>query len=775
MHYLRHLPLLSLLAASSLLSSLASPAAWAQQGEQCVARPDWLVGLPAAPAALPRQSDIHPAFYQALEVSADSIETRGAGYASFQGDVAMRYGNQRIFTEAASFNQQANEISATGGVIYSDGYVAVRGTSLQANTQQQSARLEEIEYHLDGAAARGAARALEVSETSGVRTLGFEGSSFTTCPGDRPAWEVRAQRIEMNEDENWGRAEGAQIRLFNIPVIYVPRFSFPLTDERKSGLLYPTITSSARNGLDITAPYYFNLAANYDATVAPRYMSQRGTMAMVEGRYLSDQQEGQVNVEFLNRDNDSARAGSRSFWRVEHNAHLNQHWSTYVDASSVSDVNYFNDFGSEFANRADSHIYRRGQVDYYDDRWQAQLQIEDFQLLGPYQSAFRTLPRLSFDYDTGQPIRQGMRYDWLNEITHFQRQDGSPEKATRLHSEAGARYSFNRPGWSLTSEGRMLVTHYEQQILQDEQLRSRAVTRVLPEFRTHGQLNFERSFEWGEQRGLQTLQPQAQFLYTPYRDQRDIGIYDSVPLQDDYNGLFRQRRFSGLDRIADANQLTLGATTSIFNQQAEELVRLSAGQIFYFDDSETQLFDGSTQITDNASELAAEVDFRISSRWFVSAGAQYDSQLNQMQKSRSAVEYRKDDSNLVQLNFRQVRGLIGTETDVEQLGLLGTWQLKSQWSAAGHVYRDIGNHTTLDASFGVQYESCCWAIRVSAYRRIDRNFEGVLRNQAIAPAEFDNGISLQFVITGLGADRSSLSGMLQQGIFGYRRPFYLNN
>ena len=146
-----------------------------------------------------------------------------------------------------------------------------------------------------------------------------------------------------------------------------------------------------------------------------------------------------------------------------------------------------------------------------------------------------------------------------------------------------------------------------------------------------------------------------------------------------------------------------------------------------------------------------------------------------MQKSRSALEYRKNENNLVQLNFRQLRGLTGTETDVEQLGVLGTWQLNPQWSVAGHWYRDLNNSATLDANLGVQYASCCWAIRVSAYRRIDRNFEDIRAGQTITPAPFDNGISIQFVITGLSVDSTGLAGMLQQGVFGYRRPFYLSH
>ncbi|RUO24304.1 LPS-assembly protein LptD [Aliidiomarina minuta] len=747
---------------------MVSGSAQAMWPQQCEVTPDWV--QPSSTS-----DDISPALYNAVQVTADQANVLHNSYASYLGNVELRHNQQLLQTESAEYNQITGEIRADGGLYFNDGYVAVRGDTFHAHTLQQSATIQDIDYHLVGTSALGSASVLDIQESGGYQNLNFRRASFTTCPGDRPAWQVRARRIEMKEDESWGVAHGAQVRLFNVPVIYIPRFSFPLTDERKSGLLYPTVRSSSRNGLEFEIPYYFNLSPNYDATLTPRYMSERGLMGMAEQRYLSEDHQGQFNIEYLNNDSSRQADNSRFFWRVEHEAEFSSRWSGYVDTSHVSDVNYFNDFGSQFASPADAHIYRRGQVDYQHQNWTAQVQVEDFQMLGPYQNPYRTMPRISVWHESDLPTRQGFTTQWFSEITQFQRQDMADENATRVHMEPGLSYYMRRPGWEWQAETSMLLTHYEQQKFEEEQLNSNSITRALPELRWHGQINLERPLDFSGNGGLQTLQPQLQFLYTPYRDQRDIGIYDSIPMQDDYNGLFRPRRFTGLDRIADANQITLGATTSIFNHRAEELMRLSLGQIFYFDDSQTQLFDDTTQITDNNSELAAELDFRFGSRWYFSLGAQYDSQLNQMQKSRSAVEYRKDSNNLIQLNHRQIRGLVGTEADVEQLGLVTTWQVHQDWSIAGHWYQDLRNGDALDVNFGFQYERCCWALRVSGYRRIDRNFEGISSTQPLTPAEFDNGISLQFVITGLSGDRSSLSNLLQQGIFGYRRPFYLSN
>ncbi|MBA3989409.1 MAG: LPS-assembly protein LptD, partial [Idiomarina sp.] len=372
----------------------------------------------------------------ALSIQADHAEVLWQQQTSYSGNVTLNYQQQSLRTERAIYDQQTGRFEASGGIVYQDPQVAARGESVITDTVADTAELSQLDYYLRGTAARGSADRLFIAANDdNARQLSFQQASFTTCPGNTPVWEIRARQIQMNEDEGWGSARGAQIRLFDVPVVYIPRFSFPVTDERKSGLLYPTVRSSGRNGIEIEVPYYFNLAPNYDATIAPRLMTERGVMGVGEVRYMDTEQAGQVNLEYLHNDSSRQDNSARYFWRLEHEAQLNQNWSTYIDASQVSDVNYINDFGSAFVNRADSHLYRRGQANYVNARWQAQVQVEDFQLLGPYQNPFRTIPRLNTQYATETPRRQGWVFDWDSELTRFERQDGSPEQATRIHGE----------------------------------------------------------------------------------------------------------------------------------------------------------------------------------------------------------------------------------------------------------------------------------------------------------------------------------------------------
>lgn len=701
-------------------------------------------------------------------VRADETHIEANRFAEFRGNVFFLQGEQRLTTQSASFDQLTNQFNASGGLTYSDGYIAVRAADIAADSLSQSASILDSEYYLIPNAAFGTAGRIDINASEGERVISLHEGTFTTCPGDRPAWLIKAAQIDVGEDDSWGVAHHAQFRIFNVPVLYVPRFSFPLNDERKSGFLYPTVRSSARNGVELEVPYYINLAENYDLTFTPRFMSRRGIMANTEVRYLSEQHEIDLTFELLANDNESNNNNSRSFWRIENESNFNERWSGYVDFAQVSDSAYINDFGSDFFNRADPHLYRRGQLDYNSGATRAQIQFEDFQMLGPYRAPYRTLPRASVWHE--QPLASNLRLKMFSEFSHFRNPNDADDSATRWHAEPTLSYEAIRPAWDWQADLSYMLTHFEQT---ENATRAASVTRYLPQFRWHGRIHLERPFNNG--RGLQTLTPQLQYLYVPQQDQTQIGIYDTILMQDDYHSLFRPRRFSGLDRIADAHQVTLGATTSFFDNNAEELLRFSLGQIIYLDESQTQLFDETSRVTASNSEVAAELDFQLSSRWYVSSAMQYDTDMSSVRKSRVAVEYRKDHGNLIQLNHRRVRSLVGTNEEVEQVGLIGAWKLADNWSVASHWYSDLRTNRTMDALVGLQYDSCCWSMRVSAYRRVNRNYDLTFADGPLPAADFDNGISVQFILTGLSNSASGMMDMLQQGIFGYRRPFYLSN
>ena len=703
----------------------------------------------------------------AIGVRADRADIDSATeLASFFGNVEVQLNQQRLQTEQAQVNQQSGSINASGATNYTNGYVQVVSENFRLNSADNRAFLSGAQYQLIASGARGKADVLSLSP----QRIVLEGSTFTTCPTENPAWQMSAEEISLSENEEWGEAWHAKFELFGVPLLYLPYINFPVTDARKTGLLFPTIRSSQNNGFELEAPFYINIAPNMDATITPRYMAERGLQLQAEYRFLSAAGSGQYNVAYLSDDNSTAADESRYLWRIEQSHQWSDQWRAYVNGTFISDDDYLNDFGSDFAGRADAQLYRHAQLDYLSDNWQVTLRAEDFELLGNYRSPYRTMPQLVSHYKLSAPLN--LDVDFFSELSHFRNQDDSTDSAIRIHLEPRVRFHLEQPGYDWLAELSYAYTHYNQEQNLTTGLTENP-TRSLPMFRWQGRFNFERTLELKGTSYLHTLQPQIQYLYVPYRDQSGIGVYDSTLMQDDYQGLFRARRFSGLDRIADANQVTVGASSSLFDQQAREVARISFGQIYYFDNSKTQLLEQTNANVESRSDLALETRFRISNNLYFNSAIQYDMERNSTRKSQTSVEYRQDKFNLIQLSHRTVTNLL--ENDVEQLGLLGVLELNSSWQLASNWYYDLENSRTNDALIALQYSDCCWAMRISGYRRINRNLEFNTGMPFSGQPEFDNGVSIQFIIKGLGGDNRSLLDLLEQSLFGYRHPFHLSN
>lgn len=269
----------------------------------------------------------------------------------------------------------------------------------------------------------------------------------------------------------------------------------------------------------------------------------------------------------------------------------------------------------------------------------------------------------------------------------------------------------------------------------------------------------------------QTLEPQVQYLYVGDKDQSNIGIYDSTTLQDDYDGLFRDKRNSGLDRIAAANQYSWGLTSRVLDPSNTELIRFSLGRITYLDN-----FNSYTKNSESFKEsaLAADLFFRLNHQWQISSDLQYDTNTGFVNKSQINIDYRFNKNTNIQLNHRFTRDVSGNR--LEQASLITNFPLSKDWKFVGRATQDLILNRSLETYVGLQYESCCWAIRLVHHRHIISNFdnEDFLNENR---DEFDSGFMIQFIIKGLNGQQSSVGtdDMFNSSIFGFKRPYFLNN
>jgi LPS-assembly protein len=364
-----------------------------------------------------------------------------------------------------------------------------------------------------------------------------------------------------------------------------------------------------------------------------------------------------------------------------------------------------------------------------------------------------------------------MTWDFYSEISRFQTSEPFAPEADRFHVESGFTLPLAIPAAFINSEVKLLHTYYDQEKLEYNPELDSNVSRTLPKLRIHGGINLEKSLD--NKGYLQTLEPQLQYLYVGDEDQSNIGIYDTTNLQDDYNGLFRDRRYSGLDRIAKANQLSWGVTTRTLDASNRELFSFSLGRIFYFDDTNIDLVNEELLESDK-SPLAAELFFQIDKRWQLSGDIQYDTENSVTDKSNIRLDYRQDDKHLVQLNHRYNRDVSGTS--VEQMSLLASYAISKNWQFVGRQTHDLIRSRSLESYAGFQYESCCWSIRIAYSRHIntDLDEEDFFDD---GREEFNSGIMIQFSLKGFSTQESDYGtqDMFESGIFGYKRPYFLNN
>lgn len=694
-----------------------------------------------------------------IVVRAQRAEIKQDTLAEFQGKVEISGQSSKIEAEQAFIDKESQLLKAEGNILYQDEQILVSSDDLSINLTDNQLQLNETEYQMRGFTGRGKASQIALNENQGVL---LKNVSFSTCPANAEDWKIEASSIELEPGEIRSSVKHTKFYVKGVPIFYLPYFSFPVTSLRQSGLLYPKISSSDSTGISYEQPIYWNILPNIDATFSPRYMTKRGLQLKSEFRYLVDEHAGELHFEYIDNDKDAIGDPSRYFYRFTHRGYLSENWSVNAEFNGLSDDNYIVDLGSDFYNRADTHLFKTVGVNYYGEKLDFSAQFRDFAIIGDHPNSYRALPEIKLDYQLWES-----RFTKINlhsELTYFDNGEANVPKATRLHLAPTISVPFQTPWAEFLAETTLLHTEYHQENTEGTIL-DKNVSRTLGQVRLLGSMAFERKTNWFGKNVTQTLEPKAQYLYTSFENQNNIGFYDTTRLLNDYVGLFRGQEFTGLDRISDNNQVTLGVTSRILDENNREQFRLSLGQIFYFESN--RVLEAAKE--EDRSALAAELDWSISSKWFAQSEIQVSTLNEKVERSSLSLEYRLTDEKLIQFNHRFVRDLSGDKID--QLGVTASWPIAKNWQWVGRYYRDMNLHRTTESYTGVQYDSCCWALQLVWQRHLSNRFDA-LGNQSVN--EYDSGINFKFIFKGMGRS-SSVRSLLKDGLYGYQQPYFLNH
>jgi LPS-assembly protein len=664
--------------------------------------------------------DTAPIYLQSYQFNADKT-----GPAVARQQVELTRADQLLMTDLLRYDPGTKTVTMPGAVTYRDSVLYVSGDSARYSFADESGQFTGVDYGLTGTSARGTAA--EIMLDSGNHSLLRE-LYFTTCPGDEPEWVLTAEELELDFEEGQGKAKKAKLEFFDIPILYLPYMTFPIDDRRKSGFLYPAFSSANDNGFEFSIPYYWNIAPNHDATIMPRYFTDRGAMITGEYRFITRRTGGSLNFDWL--PSDKKTRDLRYHYRFQHGARLNQRWRTAVVFDRVSDDQYFQDFSNSLA--AASRQYLRSKAGIYGGGhyWTLSVIADDFQVVDssvkPSNEPYRRLPRVTFDIDRPLGLK-GLRLRLDSELVYFDREVGVTGSRLDLlpmvEWNIGTDWGYVKPalGYRYTSYG----------LDWDGQAGDTSPNRGTGIFSFDTGMFLQRDGDNGK---LHTLEPRLFYLYVPYKDQQDFPDFDSAPFTFGFSQLFHYNRFTGADRQSDANQLTLALTTrSIDHLAGRELWSLSFGQIAYFENQRVTLKTIDEPLDDSASPFIAEFVLHPTRRLRSRLAAQWDWQNSEVDVAILGFTHTAESGRRIGAEYRFRRD------SLDQFDIRYYQPINERWLVMGRVNYSLKDSDLLAAEAGFEYESCCWGLRLVA-RRFLRNNEGDHRD----------AVYLQLVLKGLG-------------------------
>ena len=669
-----------------------------------------------------------------LRLSADDVDLVEGGISRLTGTVELRQADRVFSAEALEYEEGQNRVRVGVESTFRNPELLIRSQSAEFDLLEESGEFRNTRFTLPERAARGGAERIRLTKDGGTT---LSGARYTTCAPDSEAWFIEASEIHLNQDSGLGTAKHARIRFGGVPILYLPYFQFPIDGQRRSGLLFPTVGQSDQTGFDARWPVYLNLAPNYDATITPRYMSDRGLMLMSEGRYLMSRGEGFMGFDTLPQDR-AASDEDRNYFRAEHRGLINDRLAVDMRFAEISDRQYFEDFGGDIDLSAITHLERSARLTYQAPAsYTLQALVQDYQTIAanlqPIDEPYRRLPQIRFSALTQRALfhtRAGVRSEYVN----FARDDSI--EGQRVDLRPFLRFERDELSRYVVAELDYRYTGYQ---LSQGVAGTSTPDRSLPSLGVEGGLRFERVTEGGS---LQTLEPRAYYLYVPFRDQDALPLFDAGEPDFDFTQLFARNRYSGEDRVSDAHHVAMAATTRLLDPESGQ-VRWTAslGQLYRIQAPRVDL-PGFQTPDAGATDFIASVDYRLSRRISASAASQWSPDENQFDRSRVALRYREGGRD-VQVGYRYRAELL------EQVDIAAQMPIAAGFSTSGRWRYSLAEHQSLDLFTGIGYETCCWAVN-AAYRRYIADTAG----------NYNSGVYLQLELKGLTRIGGGLEALL---------------
>lgn len=739
-----------------------------------------------------------------MRVSATTTEARG-NVATLEGDVQVSQGYRQVRSNNAVVNQDNRTVELSGNINFREPGLLLLGDHALLDVDSGNADVDNATFLLHRSGVRGTAGNLRKRDTN---LIYVDNATYTTCEPGNNAWQLKAANIDIDTVRGTAVAKHVRLEVKDWPLLYIPWIRFPISDNRTSGLLYPVIQVGNENGVDYAQPIYLNLAPNYDATLTPRYVQERGAMVEAEFRYLNHWSESTIAGGYLwdddggNVSREDTAAGRRQPYQnedrwvasVQHRGGIGYRWNTLIDYTDVSDSDYFRDLGTAtLESNSRSHLNQQIATGYGTNNWNFRAQVQEFEtLIKGGLEQYKQLPRLDAN---GQYRLPGDLIVNLNQ--HYVMFDHSEDKVigsgtflTRDNKNTTVTGSRLRADYALTWDKQWLwgffkpsaklkYASYDLDNPLFEQTDD-SPDVLVPVTSLDTGLYFEKRSGWPGGY-IQTLEPRLFYLRSEYKDQSAIPNFDTSDLTFSYQQLFRDDRFSGGDRIGDTKQVTVGVTSRLINADTGvENLRFSLGQIYYQNERRVTLNPMLTDdLTKDTSDIAAELAATFWQHWRVQSDLLFNDHSGNINKGSAALRYNNRQGSVFNLVYRYTRrddllyqfvpqgpNFDTIRADIDQVDVSFVVPIAENWSLLGRYNQDLKTNQELETFAGLEYSSCCWRASLVARRWVDRDDALILARDL----DHRTGLFLQIQFRGLAGTGTRVNSILTEGIYGYQPP-----
>lgn len=683
-----------------------------------------------------------------VQIEAQQINGRPDREITLEKDAKVDKGNAHIEADDIHYDIVDDKVNAVGHVFINRAGDKFTGDQLQLKMDTGIGYMNSPVYRLLRKNAQGRAERVEFDSQDSATVLGGD---FTTCEGPNPDWYLKSSKLSLDNDSGTGVARNAILVFKGVPIAGTPYISFPLVEERVSGFLAPTIITSTTGGLEVTTPYYVDIAPNRDLTLYPHYISRRGLMMGGEARYMDREYAGQTKAEYLN--NDAVTNENRYIVSSQHRQNFGSGLTFNSNLNAASDNGYPNDFPFSlgFSNPGTSRrlLLRDAVLNYNDADQRAMFRVTDFQVLqdanAPIAIPYARLPQLTYQkfnyYDNGLSLEFNSDYTRFSHATGFQGVTPVVRNADRMVLNPRMSYRWQRPGAFIKPSLSVHMTSYNLDQVPDPSMT--APTRAIPTASLDSGLIFERDASFFGRDATQTLEPRVFISHTPYVKQ-DLSLYpnfDSAEADFNYAQIFRENRFVGHDRVGDASTVTTALMSRYLEIEGQERLRVAVAQRFSFADPRVILGNPASQtstIADTKSDILLLSSGRVTRELRLDANFQY-SQSNQIfNRVNFGTFWQPEPMKVLNVQYRRDIRSTDPAANFELFDVSGQWPLSARWYGVARLNYLIKEQDIGQSLIGAEYRADCWIFRFVGQRT--PTAQGVINTTVFLQLEF-NGLS----------------------------------